>query len=86
MVTQPLIVGSWAGSKPVVSARSARAYSSAPTIPHAEQQWNSFLAAEIHRGRQLQTCIAAIASSTGIGYMALDVRTCADFASELVIP
>ena len=86
MSTQPLIVGSWDGPRPVVAARSARSYQTAPASPEAEAQWQAFLEADAQRGRRLRECIAATAASTNIGYMEPDVRTCADYALELVVP
>ena len=86
MATQPLIVGSWEGPKPVVTSRAARAYSKAPATPQAETEWRTFLEQDAQRGRELQACLALTDASTRIGYMATDVRTCADYAAELVTP
>ena len=86
MSSQPLIVGIWEGARPVVPRRQSAAFGAAAADPAAATIWTDFLDAERRNGLRLQQVMRMSGPAPGVASMAVDVRTCADYAAELAVP
>ena len=82
-----LRVGIWNRALPAVLRRAARGYSLKADDEQAESQWIEFIAAEADRKAVMIADLLATDDGSGmLVRICEDVRTAADFASELPVP
>ena len=82
-----LRVGIWSRAMPAVLRRAARGYSLKPDDEHAESQWVEFIATEADRKAIMIADLLAADDGSGLLVrICEDVRTAADFASEIPVP
>ena len=82
-----LNVGVWNKARPVVLRQRARQYGTLPIDPQAAQQWNAFLADQRLKRKVMQSDLLEADGGTGwTANICADVRTAADYASELPVP
>ena len=82
-----LRVGIWNKAKPAVLRRAARGYSSKAADEQAETQWSEFIRLEERRKEiMIADLVAADCGTNLLTAICADVRTAADFASEIPVP
>ena len=82
-----LNVGIWRRAKPTVMRQHARHYAMREQDPHAQAQWDAFLAEERRRKIvMVNDLLLADANADIVASICEDVRTAADYAAQLPVP
>ena len=82
-----LRVGIWDKAKPAVLRRAARGYSTKVADEQAETQWSEFIRLEeLRKEIMIADLVAADCGTNLLTAICADVRTAADFASEIPVP